>query len=155
MPFIHNFRMAAPAIVSKTLVLFLILHAILMSLATSQPNFVKHYCFDQNGNYTANSTFQANLNALLYPTSLPTLKSTMASTISQMAKTLTKSTLLGCVEEILSQKLAVVASTIQESFSHNFSKPEGGNWVAVLIVSMRTTGANISLKSTRTVVNIL
>uniref|UniRef100_A0A0R0EAY3 Gnk2-homologous domain-containing protein n=1 Tax=Glycine max TaxID=3847 RepID=A0A0R0EAY3_SOYBN len=47
--------MAAPAIVSKTLLLFLILHAILMSLATSQPNFVKHYCFDQNGNYTANS----------------------------------------------------------------------------------------------------
>ncbi|KAH1035990.1 hypothetical protein AAZX31_20G125400 [Glycine max] len=65
MPFIHNFRMAAPAIVSKTLLLFLILHAILMSLATSQPNFVKHYCFDQNGNYTANSTFQANLNTLL------------------------------------------------------------------------------------------
>ncbi|KAL2561844.1 hypothetical protein AAZV13_20G105200 [Glycine max] len=64
--FIHNFRMAAMAIVSKTLLLFVILLVLLnMSLATAQPNFVKYYCIDKNGNYTANSTFHANLNTLL------------------------------------------------------------------------------------------
>ncbi|XP_029126517.1 cysteine-rich receptor-like protein kinase 25 isoform X1 [Cajanus cajan] len=57
--------MAAMPTVSKSFLLFVILILMIMSLATAQPSFVKYYCDDNNGNYTANSTFQANLNTLL------------------------------------------------------------------------------------------
>ncbi|RDX85763.1 Cysteine-rich receptor-like protein kinase 26, partial [Mucuna pruriens] len=58
-------RIAAMAIVSKTLLLVLILLVILLPEATAQPGFVNYRCIDKNGNYTANSTFQANLKTLL------------------------------------------------------------------------------------------
>lgn len=64
-PLVHNFSMAAMAIVSKSLFLFLLLLVILITLTTAQPPFVKYYCTDKNGNYSANSTYQNNLNTLL------------------------------------------------------------------------------------------
>ncbi|KAL5772973.1 hypothetical protein ACOSQ2_012897 [Xanthoceras sorbifolium] len=37
----------------------------LTTLTVAQPNFLYHYCSDQLGNYTTNSTYQKNLNTLL------------------------------------------------------------------------------------------
>ncbi|XP_027364918.1 putative receptor-like protein kinase At4g00960 isoform X1 [Abrus precatorius] len=38
---------------------------IISSLTNAQPNFLYKFCIDQQGNYTANSTYQHNLNTLL------------------------------------------------------------------------------------------
>ncbi|KEH43957.1 cysteine-rich receptor-kinase-like protein [Medicago truncatula] len=43
-------------------VLFII---IIVSQAQGQPNFLRNYCINNNGNYTANSTYQNNLSTLL------------------------------------------------------------------------------------------
>ncbi|XP_027364912.1 cysteine-rich receptor-like protein kinase 26 isoform X2 [Abrus precatorius] len=59
------FRMAAMAIVSAKVLLFIFFSVILVFQATAQPSFVKCFCNNKNGNYTSNSTFHANLNALL------------------------------------------------------------------------------------------
>jgi hypothetical protein len=47
--------------------LFFFLSAIFMlaAQAVAQPNFLYHFCIDKNGNYTANSTYEENLNHLL------------------------------------------------------------------------------------------
>ncbi|GAB4831020.1 hypothetical protein Ancab_005035 [Ancistrocladus abbreviatus] len=37
----------------------------LVSLTAAQPDFSSYFCFDTNGNYTNNSTYQKNLNTLL------------------------------------------------------------------------------------------
>ncbi|MED6180567.1 hypothetical protein PIB30_011328 [Stylosanthes scabra] len=57
--------MAAIAKASKNLFSFLSLLVFFTSLATSQPDFVHSICEDNNGNYTANSTYHSNLNTLL------------------------------------------------------------------------------------------
>ncbi|MED6112711.1 hypothetical protein PIB30_063974 [Stylosanthes scabra] len=57
--------MAAIAKASLNLLSFLSLLVIFTSLATSQPDFVHSICKDNNGNYTANSTYGSNLNTLL------------------------------------------------------------------------------------------
>jgi hypothetical protein len=45
---------------------FLILLIIsIVSQAKAQPDFLNNFCIDDNGNYTANSTYQKNLNILL------------------------------------------------------------------------------------------
>ena len=44
---------------------FLVSICILVSQATDQPDFLYHFCLDDNGNYTSNSTYKANLNQLL------------------------------------------------------------------------------------------
>ncbi|CAJ2630362.1 unnamed protein product [Trifolium pratense] len=44
---------------------FLLLLIIIVSQAKAQPNFLYHFCMNDNGNYTANSTYQNNLNILL------------------------------------------------------------------------------------------
>ncbi|RDX87683.1 Cysteine-rich receptor-like protein kinase 25, partial [Mucuna pruriens] len=47
--------------------IFLCILVILISISQSnaQPSFLRHYCNNDNGNYTANSTYQNNLNTLL------------------------------------------------------------------------------------------
>ncbi|XLT11124.1 hypothetical protein HN51_056917 [Arachis hypogaea] len=57
--------MAAMAVASENLFLLLSVLVIFTSLATSQPDFVHYVCKDNNGNYTANSTYSSNLNTLL------------------------------------------------------------------------------------------
>ncbi|XP_039685910.1 cysteine-rich receptor-like protein kinase 15 isoform X1 [Medicago truncatula] len=44
---------------------FLLFIIIIVSQAQGQPNFLRNYCINNNGNYTANSTYQNNLNTLL------------------------------------------------------------------------------------------
>ncbi|XP_045787092.1 cysteine-rich receptor-like protein kinase 29 isoform X2 [Trifolium pratense] len=44
---------------------FLLLLIIIVSQAKAQPNFLRNFCINDNGNYTANSTYQNNLNILL------------------------------------------------------------------------------------------
>ncbi|CAJ2630364.1 unnamed protein product [Trifolium pratense] len=44
---------------------FLLLLIIIVSQAKAQQNFLYHFCINDNGNYTANSTYQNNLNILL------------------------------------------------------------------------------------------
>jgi hypothetical protein len=43
----------------------LLLLLIIVSQAKAQPNFLDNFCINGNGNYTANSTYQTNLNILL------------------------------------------------------------------------------------------
>ncbi|KAK7280212.1 hypothetical protein RJT34_25274 [Clitoria ternatea] len=45
--------------------LFIFVILIFMSQSNAQPSFLFHFCIDSNGNYTANSTYQNNLNTLL------------------------------------------------------------------------------------------
>jgi len=44
---------------------FLLFIIIIVSQAQGQPNFLRNYCINNNVNYTANSTYQNNLNTLL------------------------------------------------------------------------------------------
>jgi len=44
---------------------FLLFIIIIVSQAQGQPNFLRYSCLNNNGNYTANSTYQNNLNTLL------------------------------------------------------------------------------------------
>ncbi|XP_039685907.1 cysteine-rich receptor-like protein kinase 29 isoform X3 [Medicago truncatula] len=44
---------------------FLLFIIIIVSQAQGQPDFVRYSCLNNNGNYTANSTYQNNLNTLL------------------------------------------------------------------------------------------
>ncbi|XP_045787083.1 cysteine-rich receptor-like protein kinase 10 isoform X1 [Trifolium pratense] len=44
---------------------FLLLLIIVVSPTKGQPNFLYNFCMNDNGNYTANSTYQTNLNILL------------------------------------------------------------------------------------------
>ncbi|XP_030937773.1 cysteine-rich receptor-like protein kinase 29 [Quercus lobata] len=52
------------AMVSSRLV-FLVSICILVSQAIAQPDFLDHFCSDDKGNYTSNSTYKANLNQVL------------------------------------------------------------------------------------------
>ncbi|KAK2405005.1 putative receptor protein kinase [Trifolium repens] len=45
--------------------LLLLLIISIVSQAKAQPNFLDNFCINDNGNYTANSTYQTNLNILL------------------------------------------------------------------------------------------
>ncbi|XP_028767786.1 putative receptor-like protein kinase At4g00960 [Neltuma alba] len=53
------------ALVSLRMLSFLCILPILISQVTAQPEFLYHYCNEGNGNYTANSAYQTNLNTLL------------------------------------------------------------------------------------------
>ncbi|KAJ7967623.1 Cysteine-rich receptor-kinase-like protein [Quillaja saponaria] len=53
------------AMFSPILLLFPSLFLILITQTTAQPKFLYQFCKNDTGNYTANSTFKANLNTLL------------------------------------------------------------------------------------------
>ncbi|KAI4298614.1 hypothetical protein L6164_032150 [Bauhinia variegata] len=53
------------AMVSIRLLSFFCFFGILISQATAQPSFLSNHCMNDKGNYTANSTYQTNLNTLL------------------------------------------------------------------------------------------
>ncbi|KAJ7946215.1 Cysteine rich receptor like kinase [Quillaja saponaria] len=53
------------SMISPILLLFPCLFLILMTQTTAQPGFLYQYCMNNKGNYTANSTYKANLNTLL------------------------------------------------------------------------------------------
>ncbi|KAJ7967622.1 Cysteine rich receptor like kinase [Quillaja saponaria] len=53
------------AIFSPILLLFPSLFLILITRTTAQPKSLYHFCINDKGNYTANSTYKANLNTLL------------------------------------------------------------------------------------------
>ncbi|KAI4298606.1 hypothetical protein L6164_032143 [Bauhinia variegata] len=56
---------ATMAMVSIRLLSFFCFFGILISQATVQPSFLSNHCMNDKGNYTANSTYQTNLNTLL------------------------------------------------------------------------------------------
>ena len=51
--------------ISSRLFVFLSPMVILISQATAQQDFLYHFCLDNGGNYTTNSTYEANLNRVL------------------------------------------------------------------------------------------
>ncbi|KAK4857539.1 hypothetical protein QYF36_002222 [Acer negundo] len=53
------------AIGSSRLLFFLFCALVHVTFTISQPDFFYHLCLSENGNYTTNSTYQANLNSLL------------------------------------------------------------------------------------------
>ncbi|KAI4298608.1 hypothetical protein L6164_032145 [Bauhinia variegata] len=53
------------AMVSIRLLSFCCFFGILISQATAQQSLLHNSCMNENGNYTANSTYQTNLNTLL------------------------------------------------------------------------------------------
>ncbi|KAI4295818.1 hypothetical protein L6164_035821 [Bauhinia variegata] len=52
-------------VVFLRLLSFLFVLVIPICQSTAQPSLVKYFCINKNGNYTANSTYQTNLNTLL------------------------------------------------------------------------------------------
>ena len=104
--------------ISSTLLAILYPMFTLIAQATAQQMYLYHSCFNLRGNYTTNSTYEANLSLVLYSISSNTQVET-AFTLTLRAKTLTKFMQLVFVEEILSKMIVLVASRTLRVFSHN------------------------------------